>query len=210
MNIDGSDIITQYVSKFEKGIPNSVYNKCIREMAQVNLARIEEREVKQIIEEYLYVWGKMGRVVGQNINWQSDLTKTIRQKAKILETFRSYKLENEALNTHEIEIKECYESFQTILWQVAATKVLHLLSPDLFPPWDNDIAEGYRRVVSKDQHVERFSSDDYFRFMKWVQEFIVNNSKILSELAVIYGKTKVRISDECFLYAVRNPFSLIL
>ena len=89
MNIDGSDIITQYVSKFEKGIPNSVYNKCIREMAQVNLARIEEREVKQIIEEYLYVWGKMGRVVGQNINWQSDLTKTIRQKAKILEIIKS-------------------------------------------------------------------------------------------------------------------------
>jgi hypothetical protein len=211
MNVDREFIINQYVSRIETNkTPHEVYNNCVQAMAKIPFLSISETDTREVIQNYLNVWGKMGRVVGRNDDWQRDLTNTIREKANILDSLRTKNLENETLHLHETAIKECYEAFQKILWQVAAAKVLHLLCPDFFPPWDNDIAKGYRVVVGKNEHIEHFSPDDYFRFMKWIQEFIMNNSKILSELAVTYGKTKVKISDECLLYAVRNPFSHIL
>jgi hypothetical protein len=210
MNISKDAIIKQYVSQIEKGNLTGVYKDCIVEIAKIPFKDFDEKNAGNVLEDYLYVWGKMGRVVGQNLFWQRDLTRIIRSKAKALENLRGKRLENEQLKAHKTEIKEYYDSFQKIIWQVAAAKVLHLLCPDFFPLWDDDIAKAYRRVVGKDEHIEKFSPDDYFRFMEWVQEFIMKHSKVLSELAATYGKTKVRILDECLLYAVRNPYSLIL
>lgn len=210
MNLSKRDIIKRYVDQIEKENPQGVYKKCLGEIAGIGLQSIDIESAGQVLKDYLYTWGKMGRVVGQNISWQSSLTREIRRKSDMLEGFRHKELENEALSGCEENIKKCYDSFQKIVWQVAAAKVLHLLCPNFFPPWENAIAKSYRRVVSKNRNIEDFSADDYYRFMEWIQRFIKEHSKTLSELADYYGKTKVRIVDECLLYAVRNPFSHIL
>jgi hypothetical protein len=209
MSLNKDTIIKQYVSRLESGV-QGVYKQCIEAVAKMPLKTITEKNAGRVLEDYLFVWGNMARVVGQNVTWQNVLVGTIREKAKTLESLRHMKLEDENLTKSEAKIKECYESFKKRFKQVAAAKILHLLCPDFFPPWDDDIEKAYRGIVRKDERGKPFSSEDYFRFMQWVQDFIKTNSTILTELSKKYGKSKVRIVDECLLYAVRNPFSHIL
>ena len=45
-------------------------------------------------------------------------------------------------------------------------------------------------------------------FRKWLKRYTRENSKVLSDLSHKYGKSKLRIVDECLLCAVRRPLSL--
>lgn len=168
-----------------------------------------EAEADLILSQFLTAWGVI-RVVGRERSWKNNLSKTIRRRMGDLEKFREIKLEKTALDPNmERKIKECYGDFSKALKNVAAAKVLHLLCPDFFPPWENLIIDGYRSEVYDDEpnKPEKGSPKDYFEFVKWIQGFIQNYSQLLSALSKEYRVSKVRIVDECLLCAVRYPFS---
>lgn len=211
------DIIKHYVSQIEEDDDKlektnnrkPSYKYFQKGIACLNIEGIGEGKGNELLDKFLNAWG-VKRNVGGNKYWQRELTKVIRTKADKFEKFRQEKLENAPIEKYKDEIKECYKLFKNIIRQVAAAKVLHLICPEFFPPWDTAIAKAYRQRVHKDRDIKPFNSNDYFRFMKWVQEFIKNNSIVLSDLEKKYKNSKVRLVDECLLYAVRNPFYPIL
>jgi len=214
---DIENIITEYVDKIEKKYPPSdnsqiVYKQSLKAMAGIDLGSHTNQDVQQIVETYLYTWGNMGRLLGREEfrGWQSRLTKELQYNHKMLEGLRKKRLETVNLSEFDADIKKCYKSFRDVVGRIASAKVLHLVSPDFFPIWDNAIAEGVRKELAarEDWTIEAFSPDDYYEFMKAIQQFTRKNSKVLSDLVLKYGKSKLRIIDECLLCAVRRPFSL--
>lgn len=217
--IDVNELVAEYVRKCEEQYPPSmksqkVYKESLDAMKGiVDLRNITEKDIEEIVRSYLYNWGAMQRVLGKSEfqNWQSKLKKAIQSNDDMLEEFRSKDL-IEDISPFKEQIKSCYGSFKAIVERVAATKVLHLICPDFFPMWDNAIAEGVRNEFpekdDKGTRIKAFSTDDYYRFMQVIQDFLRDHENVWSKLAGEEGKSKLRIIDECLYWAVRRPFYL--
>jgi len=196
---------------------DSPYNNAITAMATRDLAQISESDVVNVVERFLYDWGKMGRVLGQErfSGWQGKVAQIIQSNSGILKQFQNRNIEYENLSNHKHEIVMLYEAFKGATWQIASAKILNLICPNFFPLWDNGIANALRVELahlegySFDKSIEDFSGEDYFRFMDGTKLFISRHSDVLSTLSNQYQQRKLRIIDECFWWVVRRPFSLI-
>jgi hypothetical protein len=216
--MDTNTMIEAIVDKHEavyRG--DSLYNNAVTDMALIDLANISESDVVRVVEHFLYSWGKMGRVLGQErfLGWQGKVTQIIKSNSELIRQFQKRNIEYEDLINHKHEIVMLYEAFKGATWQVASAKILNLICPNFFPLWDNDIANAlrvelaYLEGYSFDKSIDGFSGEDYFRFMEGINLFISRHSEVLSRLSNQYQQRKLRIIDECFWWAVRRPFSLI-
>lgn len=178
-----------------------VYRECLEKMKKVNLKDISENGVHEIVRRFLYDWGKMNRVLEQRKGWEKKLANLIWQESDCLEGFRRRFLEQEDLAKFKDDVDRLYEGFKGVLGKVAAAKVMHLICPDFFPPWDNDI----ERVVKR---FAKFKGESYYRFMQVMQDFLKQYDGVLSEMAGQRGKSKLKILDEFLWFITRDQLKL--
>jgi Fe-S-cluster formation regulator IscX/YfhJ len=216
--IDINEMIREHVKQLnnEYSSGHSKYNGYVKDMSKIGLKTITEKEIEESIKPFLYKWGKMGRVLGRSEfhDWRNNLAKQIRSTYAKLEEFRTKDLSAINLSEFEDDIKRCYESFKEAVGPIAAAKVLHLISPNFFPLWDNPIAKAFKQESkvkdTKEKDDDRLSGQDYYRFMQQVQIFVKKHEKIIYALSNQYGRCHLKIVDECFLCAVRRPLYLLL
>lgn len=204
-----AEIIRECIKLWGDEFDDSIYDKCLKALKQADL-RITDN-LKGTIRHFLYVWGRMGRVLGRQEykNWETLLSKQIELNFDELQELRMKDLIYTDLVSYELVIKKCYKSFVDAVGPIAAAKTLHLICPSFFPLWDNGIADAVRKERADDKNRE-FSAADYYEFMKDVQDFAKRHMSVLSELANQYEKGELRILDEFFWWMVHRPLSLFL
>jgi hypothetical protein len=200
-------IISECVKRWEQEFDDSVYNECLEVVKQTVLRNIPNLE--STIKRFLYVWGRMGRVLGRHEyrNWEKNIAKQIESNCEKLKEFRMRNLKSADLDRSEFDIKKCYASFKEAVGSIAAVKILHLICPNFFPLWDNTIADAVREE-RVDKKAEKFSAEDYYRFMQATQDFVKKYDRVLSELANRYRRGKLRILDEFLWWMTHRPLSL--
>ncbi|NQT74323.1 MAG: hypothetical protein HQ553_16395 [Chloroflexi bacterium] len=212
--LSGTEIVVEYVNRLnQQSSSSSMYRTSIEKAGHFCLISVTKNEIKSVIEPYLYEWGRMGRVLGRvkYINWREDLMVGIISNSQLLEDYRKKTLSETELSFCKPNIETLYTSFSQSLGPIGAAKVLHLICPAFFPLWDTKIAVAARKERStSDRSIVDFSADDYYRFTEQVLDVIVRYNEVISTMATRYGKTKVRIVDECFWWATQRPLSLIL
>jgi hypothetical protein len=217
-NMDANSMIKAIVDKHEAVyMGDLLYNKFVTRMSTVGLENISKSDVTNIIEPFLYEWGRMGRVLGRPRfnNWQGNVAQIIKSNCAILKQFQTTNIENEDLTNNKNEIIRLYQSFTGVTGQIAGAKILNLICPDFFPLWDNTIASGIRLELadlvdySFDKNIKNFSGQDYFRFAEGIKIFMLRHNDIISQLSNQYHRKKLRIIDECLWWMARRPFFLI-
>ena len=197
------------------------YKKGVADAHNLVLRSITEQQVEDVIQPFLYGWGKMGRVLGKDeyFEWQERLANRITSNASVLEQFRARELTSDDPAQYASEIKHCYDSFSgetddKVVGPIAAAKTLHLLCPTFLPPWDTAIARSARTerlgIDYDDEKPEKKSGMDYFQFVVQVRDFIRTHDTLISELSSLYGKSKVKIVDECFWLAANRPLFILM
>ena len=196
---------------------DTLYNKSVMRMSTVDLENISESDVTNVIEPFLYEWGRMGRVLGRREfwDWQEKVAKMVKSNCAILKQFQARNIENENLSNNKDEIIRLYQSFKEATGQIASAKILNLICPDFFPLWDNAIAGGIRVELANlpgysfDTNIKAFSGQDYFRFTEGIKIFMLRHNDIISQLSNQYQQKKLRIIDECLWWMAGRPFFLI-
>jgi len=200
----------------EKGTKDTgpaIYDRSLEIVKNTDLRNANNLNLESIIQDFLYRWGSMGRVLGREKfeHWEPALIKQIRVCSADLEELRKKDLLHENLDRYRSVIMKLYDSFRAkVDSPIAVVKILHLICPDFFPLWDNSIANGVRAERKTDTKEKNFTAGDYYEFMKDLQAFGKKYEGTLSDLARQYKKTKLKILDEFLLWTVRNPFSFFL
>ena len=222
--------IIQYVKQcqidYAKG--HAFYKEYVKKMQEKELDNFNEIDhVEMIIKPFLYKWGVMQRVLGrvEYRGWESDIVEQVRLNLENLEACRKMKFESSALSESKKNIIDSYESFNKIVNGVAAAKVLHIISPDFFPLWDNGILQivgkEYARIAADNgdfltgigtslKNLQDFSGANYFCFMKALQIILWKYRNTLFELANSYEKGVLKILDDFFWILVQAPLSIFL
>lgn len=193
---------------------DTLYNKFVTRMSTVDLENISESDVTNVIEPFLYEWGRMGRVLGRHEfwDWQGKVAKMVKSNCAMLKQFQARNIENENLSNNKDEIIRLYQSFKEATGQIASAKILNLICPDFFPLWDNAIASGIRVELANlpgysfDKKIKAFSGQDYFRFTEGIKIFMLRHNDIISQLSNQYQQKKLRIIDECLWWMAGRPF----
>jgi len=208
-------LIREYVDQFElKYAGSSIYTECLEDMARLNLGQITEEEIREVVQPFLYRWGRMGRVLNRDEfkGWQGCLAIQIRAIHEKLKGFEAMQLQAVSLIHSSPDTVRCYEYLEEAVQSpIAVAKVLHLICPDFFPLWDNRIREAVIAELadrSGGSSVDSFSVFTYYCFMQVIQNFVTNYDEVLSELAEQYRKGKLKIIDEA-LWGSRKPLSLL-
>lgn len=220
--------ITEYVKRSQDEYPDhSIYREYLGKMEKTPLAQLNEIQVGMIIKPFLYEWGKMGRVLGQEefIGWERNIAEQVRSNFEKFEKFRTMHLVNTNLTDFKQDIIKEYESFKIIVGRVAATKVFHIICPNFFPLWDNAIKEAIKveliRTISKGiedfiekdfdllrEKIEDFSGVDYYIYMRVTQYFVERYKKTFFELAKTYKKGVLKVLDDFLWMTAHRPLSL--
>ncbi len=214
------DIIKFYICKMESVSEkeDENYGSGIKAMKKIDLAKITEEQIKNVVRPFLFDWGKMFRFGEPGKGWGKKLKKAIKHCSKDLEKLRDKHLIDENLDNSSI-IKKCYEALRDNLYnnkktkqKVAASKILHLICPDFFPPWDNAIIDAYWAEVQdqKTKKIGRFSGEDYYNFMQALQKFIKKHNTIFLTLSKKQEKPFLKIVDEFLWFAANRPLFLFL
>jgi hypothetical protein len=188
---------------------DQTYVECLQKVriAQLDdIMKLKNAKGKKVVECFLYDWGGMGRVLGREKyeGWENRPEEQIQSNLCELADMREKHLECVNLSDYEPKIRKCYESFkQAEISPIAVAKTLHLVCPDFFPPWDNSIEKAVRNEL--EQKEEKFSTSDYYKFMKAIQGFLKGHEQTFSEL-VKSEKGKLKIIDEFLWWFVRRPF----
>jgi len=211
---EAEQLIKEYVRRNNKEYKeNLTYKDCVEDMSKIDLQSITEQDVDQVMKRFLIEWGRMQRVLGEERapQWENKAANQIRANSQKLNDFKMKDLSNVELSNFESDIKDFFESFKKALggtW-VGAAKVLHLICPNFFPPWDNNIiraiSEEIKRKYEIKLKVEKSSGEDYYRFMQEIQDFIRKHEGLLSDLAREHKKSKVKIVDDFLWYATTRP-----
>jgi hypothetical protein len=217
------EIIKESVRRFEaedfdqdkgqKSKASKIYDEFLEFMKNADLRNARNLHLESKIKDFLYKWGSMGRVLGQPdyFGWERALVEEIIANRKELEELRMKDLLHESLDTYQATIIRLYDSFRAkVKSSIAAVKTLHLICPDFFPLWDTSIANGVRAERSQDEKEKAFSAEDYYHFMKDIQGLNIEYKEPLTELALKYKKTKLKILDEFLLWTTSHPFSFFL
>ena len=201
-------VIKNYVNEWQKIMDDSVYNECCKNIIKNQIGKDTDVET---IKCFLYVWGRMGRVLGRKEfkSWEERLALEITANRERLVDFRKMELLKTDLEKYEHAIKRCYDAFCNILGPIAAVKTLHLFCPTFFPLWDNAIADAFRSErLPTAEKISSFSSGDYYAFMKDVKSFAIQYVDVLSALAKEYNEEILRIIDEFAWLITHRPLSV--
>jgi hypothetical protein len=102
------------------------------------------------IEKYLRVWG-MGRVLGKKRISTQGLAEIIHEGKNKLPPLANVTLSSYSREKNADAVKEIFEVFRRQLGPVAPGKILHILQPEMFVPWDG--------LVREVQHVYKHDYD---------------------------------------------------
>ena len=164
------------VRKFEEedGFADVLYLEAIRKLEKVreNQQELDERMARRIIRPFLASWGRMGRnVERQDFDWHRLVEATKNQREN-LDKLKKETILGVRLDKVASVIKEVYNGTKIKhLGPTGISKILHLLNPELFVMWDNDI----RRKISKKPFSA--SSRGYLNFLKWIQGELIEATK---------------------------------
>lgn len=200
-------VISNYSNEWKELMDDTVYDECRKKISK---NQVESDANMKIIKRFLYVWGRMGRVLGRYEfkNWEKKLKPEIMKNHEKLTEFRTLELLKTDLTKHKQDIKKCYDSFHSALGPIATAKTLHLLCPRFFPLWDNAIAAAFRSERIATKRIVQFSSEDYYYFIKDVKKFALKYEDILMSLSKKHNKNILRTIDEFAWLITHKPLSL--
>lgn len=195
---------------------DSDYSRPVEQMRAMTLRTVRSADVERAAKPFLLKWGRMGRVVCRIDQWERRVAEGICSRAEVLEKFRGRNLE-----AREVDLTECrsdieglYASFKGVVKQTAATKLLHLICPDFMPMWDTAIEQAFRAEygarAEDGRRVKPFSDTEYFLYVQEVQRFLRTHRKTISCLSRKYKRGRLRLVDQCFIWAVRRPLFVFL
>lgn len=127
--------------------------------------------LRRIIKPFLIQWGMMGRVVGrEGLEW-AKVGETLRSLEEEFELLRGQKLLTMKFQDTKISdaIRRVYRKLDPIDYigsPTAISKILHLLNPEVFVMWDNDIRKAYKK---KNRRV-RETPEGYLEFLNEMQK----------------------------------------
>ena len=117
----------------------------------------------------------------------------IKNHCEDIKEFQNLKLESCSLDNYREKIIELYESIKEEVGPVGATKLLHLLSPNFFPPWDTDIRNHVKRESNKKINP---TGTGYCNYMLEIQKLLRYNQGVWEKLTKDYNEsTKLRVVD---------------
>ncbi|WP_456474927.1 hypothetical protein [Candidatus Pyrohabitans sp.] len=211
MEID--QLIVYFIERYEKEASNreeSKYVEYTEKFRKFNLSKVT-KDVEKCVRQFLYKWGKMGRVLGRIPDWEAKLAEKITENSQELKSFRTMDLSEVDIDNKKIEsdIKKCYRSFKGIIKQTAAAKTLHLICPNFFPAWDSNIIEAFNRELESNRKSKSYE-DIYYMFMKEVKKLLEEYDDTFSTVAKKYNKSKLKIVDEFLWWAANRPLSLFI
>lgn len=158
---------------------NTTYIECVGDMNKIDLQIITEQDVGLVIKRFLIKWGKMQRVINEKKapEWKNGLAELIQANSQRLNDLKTVDLSDVELSRLESDIKELYESFKEALGGtgVGAAKVLHLISPSFFTPWDNAISNAVRNEdipIKTNVSSVKLSGKYYQEHRQQIEEFL--------------------------------------
>ena len=189
---------TRAIESFESihKIPDCIYEQCVKELGTMKVSQLNEISVTRVLKPFLLDWGRMGRVLG------SEGPKAINRKIKSIgdkiEPLRkgdlfSIDLEKNRSIIIELFDEICGKTFKNREAKVkrigptAASKVLHLLCPDLFMMWDSKIRIKYG---------QRGVGADYFEFLKQMKHLGVEVKAAIQHLERKYVRRPTKLLDQ--------------
>lgn len=138
---------------------------------QEDLGKLDDvQHIRRVIKSFLTQWGMMGRVVGkEGLDWKK-LGETLRSLEKEFGELRGERFVHMNFDEERFSsaIKEIYDKLDSIPYigsPTAISKILHLLNPEIFVMWDNDIRKLYK---NKNNRI-RDTPEGYLEFLKEVQ-----------------------------------------
>jgi len=207
----------------EYELTECIYYGAIKKLENVqkDLTKLDDiQHVRRVIKPFLTQWGMMGRVVGRkDLDWMK-LGETLRNLEKEFQELRDKKFLTIDFNEKNISnsIKKICRKIKCIPYiggHTCAPKILHLLSPEIFVMWDEDIRKNYEK---KNDRISG-SPEGYLNFLKEVQKELKNalesqqntTEKRLEEIEgqmrrKYKNKTLARIVDE-YNWIVAHPIN---
>lgn len=192
----------------------TAYDDCCQQMRSVDLGQITAEQVESIVDRFLLDWGNMGRVINDHrrTGWQAKLAEMIRHRSGFLASVGALDLSGQNLAPNRSAIEDCYNSFCWVVGPTSAGKVLHLMAPSYFPPWDNyirDLAWRFPRAhADLKRGLERDSGGEYYFFMLQIQHFLQTYLAVWQQLAGEFQHTKVKMIDR-YLWQNQQPLAWI-
>jgi len=189
----------KYVEKAERryGTSDGVYEECIKEFSKVRLSQLNEDHESRLLRPFLLAWGTMGRVLGyQGVEVLREKLKDIGGR---IEPLRKENLLSGELDELRELVVELFDEIREMRFKsrrekerkvgsTAASKILHLICPNLFVMWDSAIRTEYKK--------RRGNGEDYFEFLKEMKALGKEQESIIKELQQRYGKRATRIIDQ--------------
>ena len=189
-----SKLVNLYESTYSK--LDSIYMKALQDIETKQLRRFSRIDTESILYPYLLKWGNMKRVLGYRG------CKKIGEKLKEMDS-KIAKLREVHLSTVDLEGREnefalIYDDIMNANWKsekgrskrvgpTAASKVLHLVAPNLFMIWDRAIRKYYGFKEDKTEYVQ---------FLKDMKYWMDKLGKRIVTLQIRYGKSSTKIVDE--------------
>jgi len=202
--------------------------ECIYFGAIENLTEVQEdvsklddvRHMRRVIKLFLTNWGNMNRVVSRDgLKWK-ELGETIRQSKKEFDELRKQRFISTEFKEKTVSdaIKKIYgriKKYPYLRGPTSMSKILHLLNPEIFVMWDEEIRKNYK----KKNNLIRDTPEGYLEFLKENQKEILEAlydrqkevgkglEEIEQELTRKHGnRTLARIMDE-YNWKIAHPQS---
>jgi hypothetical protein len=179
-----------------------IYSMCIADVRKQRIETIDEDFIKGPVRTFLVNWGSMGRVVGRDRNWCGKLCGKLKKHSDRLEKFRKKFLENENIENSQEGIMTIYSDIRKIVKPTSASKVLHLICPDFFPIWDENIRKKAAQAKGRNSGLNK-EEKGYYEFMKVVKDFLGEYCKEINQLKGDSDKSKLHYVDQ-YLWSVAN------
>lgn len=154
-----------------------------------NLLDIKDEDVEKSVSIFFKTWMKMTRVKWSDPKIIHNIKAVIRRLSPHLEELKNEKLEEIEFDENvRNTIEEIFNAFRNIevrdgrrLGSVGASKMMHIILPELFPMWDRQIIYAYG-----------YNNDDVENFIKFMKEMQEEAKELLKSC----GKTKEEICKE--------------
>lgn len=162
--------------EFEKEIEltECIYFGAIKKLEDVrkNLNRLDDvQHMRRVIKPFLIQWGMMGRTVGrEGLDWKK-LGETLRSLESDFDVLRNRRFltidfDERNVSIAIINIFSRIRALPYIGGHTSTPKIMHLLNPEIFVMWDEDIRKTYKKRNNRITD----SSRGYLEFLKEIQK----------------------------------------
>jgi len=203
------------VSKLEEEyeLTECIYFGAIEKLKEVqeNISKIDDvKHIQRVIKLFLINWGMMNRVVGRkDLDWKK-LGETLRSLEKEFRELRNRKFLTIDFNENTISnaIRTIYDRLDPLPYLGSPTtlsKILHVLNPEIFVMWDNEIVRKYKRrnfrVNTTAEGYLEFLKDAQKEIKEALNDYQKESGKQLCEIEIdlrnrCNNRTLARIVDE--------------